>query len=364
VSADAEAYLNRLKTMRYDVGILAGGRSTRMGVNKAFLTLENESFLKRLTKEFAGESIILSAAQKGIYESDEYKVVYDTRDDYGPMEGIYQILKHADKEYVFICAVDMPFLKKDIADYLYEFVSSDTDVVCITDKDRIHPLCAIYSVRILDKIEQLLKAGKLRLRDILDNVRTKYVSIEKSCYDKKCIKNINTKEEYLNCVKPVVFAVSGSKNSGKTFLIEKLINEFIEGGFRVAVIKHDGHDYTMDHEGTDTDRFYRAGAEYTCIFNENKYSINAAKKTEVQEMIKCVSSVDIVILEGFKQSEYPKVELVRKAAGTKRVCSEPVICIGTDCSDIVSDNKSCFDLNSTKEIYSCILDYFGLKTEI
>lgn len=347
--------------MRYDVGILAGGRSTRMGVNKAFLELENESFLKRLTKEFNGESIILSAAQKGIYESDEYRVVYDTRDDFGPMEGIYQILKHADKDYVFICAVDMPFVKKDIADYLYEFVSSDTDVVCMTDEDRIHPLCAIYSVKILDKIEQLLNEGRLRLRDILDNVRTKYVAIEKSCFDKKCIKNINTKEEYISCIKPVIFAVSGSKNSGKTYLIEKLINEFIADGYSVAVIKHDGHDYTMDHEGTDTDRFFKAGAAYTCIFNEHKYSINSANAAEPEYLIKSVSSVDIIILEGFKNSDYPKVELVRKEAGVKRVCSSPIICLGTDCKDIVIDEDTCFDLDSTHEIYSCILGYFGLK---
>ena len=74
-----------------------------------------------------------------------------------------------------------------------------------------------------------------------------------------------------NKVKPVVFAVSGVKNSGKTTLIEKIIPKLKEHGLKVATIKHDGHDFEGDVEGTDTYKHKRAGAYGTAIFSKNKF---------------------------------------------------------------------------------------------
>ena len=60
--------------------------------------------------------------------------------------------------------------------------------------------------------------------------------------------------------KQYVIAVCGRKNSGKTTLIERMIRELSERGLKTAVIKHDGHDFTCDIPGTDSDRFMEAGA--------------------------------------------------------------------------------------------------------
>ena len=59
---------------------------------------------------------------------------------------------------------------------------------------------------------------------------------------------------------PFIFAISGYKNSGKTTLITKLIPELKQRGYRVAVIKHDGHDFEADVPGTDSYRHQKAGA--------------------------------------------------------------------------------------------------------
>lgn len=118
----------------------------------------------------------------------------------------------------------------------------------------------------LPVIKELIDKGQYRLMNILHAGRTKYIRLETSCFDKRVVKNINTKEEYVRLVLPVVFCVSGVKDSGKTGLIVKLINEFITQDYTVAVIKHDGHEYEMDHEGTDTWCFTRAGAKCSAIF--------------------------------------------------------------------------------------------------
>ena len=120
---------------------------------------------------------------------------------------------------MFICAADMPFITKELVAYMTEFISSDYDCYCMMDEDHIHPLCAIYSGNVLSVIKELIDKGQYRLMNILHAGRTKYIRLETSCFDKRVVKNINTKEEYVRLVLPVVFCVSGVKDSGKTGLI-------------------------------------------------------------------------------------------------------------------------------------------------
>ena len=68
---------------------------------------------------------------------------------------------------------------------------------------------------------------------------------------------------------PYLFAISGYKHTGKTTLITKLIPILNKKGYKVAVIKHDGHDFEGDVPGTDTYKHFQAGAYGTAVFSEN-----------------------------------------------------------------------------------------------
>ena len=70
--------------------------------------------------------------------------------------------------------------------------------------------------------------------------------------------------------KPKIFAVSGIKNSGKTTLIEKIVTALSHEGYRVGVIKHDGHEFKADHEGTDSYRHKQAGATSVIVYSATK----------------------------------------------------------------------------------------------
>lgn len=107
--------------------------------------------------------------------------------------------------------------------------------------------------------------------------------------------------------KPFLFAVSGYKNSGKTTLITKLIPILREKGYRVATIKHDGHDFEPDVEWTDSWRHKQAGAYGTAVFSANRFSVvkETAGITET-ELAAYFPEADIILLEGFKNSAYPK----------------------------------------------------------
>ncbi len=111
--------------------------------------------------------------------------------------------------------------------------------------------------------------------------------------------------------KPFVFAVSGYKNSGKTTLLTQLIPELTRRGYRVAVIKHDGHDFTPDVPGTDSCRHREAGAYGTAVFSDHRFMVTKdldASCTQMDEtmLMELFPEADIILIEGLKHSSYPK----------------------------------------------------------
>lgn len=348
------------------IGILSGGESSRMGRDKALVRIGNERFIDRLTAELGrSRELIISAARPGIYEETGYRVVYDEHAKIGPIEGIRRVLTEAQTEYVFVCAVDMPFVTEELVSYLAGYISSDHDCIVIADEDHIQPLCAIYSKRVLPVIEELIAGGRYRLREIFKRVRTKYVSLEYSCFDKKVVRNINTRQELAEISRPCVFCVSGYSDSGKTGLIVKLINEFIADGMTVGVIKHDGHDRIRDASGSDTELYRLSGAVGTAVFSESAsatyFREAVSVETLIDQMKRKKAPPDVIILEGLKGSAYPKVEVIRGAVCGKSVCDpKTLICIASDCLSPESSRCPVFGPDDSRGIFLCLKEFFQL----
>ena len=111
--------------------------------------------------------------------------------------------------------------------------------------------------------------------------------------------------------RPFIFAVSGYKNSGKTTMITRLIPELTRRGCWVAVIKHDGHDFTPDVPGTDSYRHREAGAYGTAVFSDYRFlvtkeTVSPGERVDEQTLIKLFPEADIILIEGLKNSAYPK----------------------------------------------------------
>lgn len=130
--------------------------------------------------------------------------------------------------------------------------------------------------------------------------------------------------------KSAVLAVSGAHNSGKTTLIEALLPRLRARGVRTAVIKHDGHDFTPDVPGTDSFRLREAGAEGVAVFSSMRYLLYEAVPTDERVLIGhfAATGYDLVLLEGFKNSSWPKIEVVRGAAGGGPVSRRPLAIVG------------------------------------
>ena len=130
--------------------------------------------------------------------------------------------------------------------------------------------------------------------------------------------------------RPAVLAVSGLHNSGKTTLLEKLLPALRSRGLKVGIIKHDGHDFTPDVPGTDSYRLREAGAEGVAVFSGNRYLLTEEFRLNEQDLLALFErhGYDLVLMEGFKESGWPKIEVVRSAISKEPASFEPLAVVG------------------------------------
>ncbi len=156
--------------------------------------------------------------------------------------------------------------------------------------------------------------------------------------------------------RPVIAAICGIKNSGKTTLIETLTSRMSSEGLRVAVIKHDGHDFSCDVPDTDTDRCSRAGAIGVAAFSSNRIFLHRSNEGwDEKKLISFFPDADVILIEGLKNSNCRKIELVRKELSRKPVSNpEGRILI---VSDLPQDSfeENCAGFEETDRIIQYIL---------
>ena len=156
---------------------------------------------------------------------------------------------------------------------------------------------------------------------------------------------------------PVISFVAKS-GAGKTTLLEKVVKRLKEHGIRLAVIKHDAHQFDMDKPGKDTWRLAQAGADITAISSPAKVAVieKVGDEKQLDEIIGMISPVDLVLTEGFKQGNKPKIEVFRSAA------HQELLCNAGELLAIASDVKwemgvPCYDINDIAGITGEVLRY-------
>ncbi len=118
-----------------------------------------------------------------------------------------------------------------------------------------------------------------------------------------------------------IISIVGKSESGKTTLIEKLIPELKNRGYRIGTIKHAHHGFQIDREGKDSWRHKAAGADTIIVVSpESIAMVKDGGGETIDSVAKYFSDVDIVITEGFKRENKPKIEVFRKARHAEPLC--------------------------------------------
>ena len=120
----------------------------------------------------------------------------------------------------------------------------------------------------------------------------------------------------------VMISVVGKSGSGKTTLIEKLIPELKRRGYRIGTIKHAAHVIDMDKKGKDSWRHRNAGADTVVVAGPASIAmVKNCSGAVLDDMVRFFDDVDLIITEGYKSADRPKIEIFRRAAHREPLCA-------------------------------------------
>jgi molybdopterin-guanine dinucleotide biosynthesis protein MobB len=346
------------------LALLAGGRSTRMGHDKAFALLQGGTLLEwmrdRLAPLFRHAFIV--ARDPSRFQGLGLAVVNDALLEGGSAVGIYTAVLASPTARVVCVACDMPFVTPRLVRAL-AMGSVGWDVFVPRHGGHLEPLCAVYGKGTLDAYLRFIKAGGRRIYDIYGDLKTAYLDMDGARLGdpERLFMNVNTPaqleaarrklaqgdEAWRAALQPRVRAFMdasplpivsfvGKKKSGKTTVVLGVIRELRGRGWRVAVIKHDTHGFEIDVPGTDSYRFREAGAEVVGISSPEKYvwQNSVSEEPNLLGLARQVAEpVDLIITEGFKNQDAPKIEVSRRERSTELV-SRPEELVG-----IASDQR-------------------------
>lgn len=157
--------------------LLAGGKSSRMKRNKAFLEFAGRPLVERSLEVLLTtfKEVIISTNDPELYAKYSVQIVPDLILHNGPLSGIYSSLQAATYDECFFVACDMPFLYKTVIRYMAQWVH-DFDIVVPQSKQGLHPLHAYYKRSCLPYIEKNLKAKNFKIIDFYPDCQVRYVT--------------------------------------------------------------------------------------------------------------------------------------------------------------------------------------------
>jgi molybdopterin-guanine dinucleotide biosynthesis protein A len=194
-----------IKNLSLTAIILAGGKSSRVGLNKskdqiklAGRPLIDWVISKLISLDNLTEENIIIVGSKEKYPNFK-RVVEDIFPQRGPLGGVFSGLKASTSQYNLVVGCDMPFLKVELLQYMRDKISSNDIIIPRYAKNYIEPLCAIYSKKCLEIIEKNIQSGILSVRRIFPHLRIKFIEEEEiKKFDPKFYSffNLNFKHDF------------------------------------------------------------------------------------------------------------------------------------------------------------------------
>jgi len=180
--------------------IFAGGKSSRMGEDKALLPFGGFDSLaeyqyNRLSKLF--DRVYISAKSNKF--NFDVTVITDCYNDSSPLVGLVSVFETIDIDEIFVLSVDAPFVDKSIIDRLYQQSIPSKDVIIASSLNGLEPLCGIYKRSILPKAKEFLDNSNYRLQALLKELDTQEVIFTQ----KDAFANLNYPNEYQKALEKI-----------------------------------------------------------------------------------------------------------------------------------------------------------------
>jgi molybdopterin-guanine dinucleotide biosynthesis protein B len=163
-----------------------------------------------------------------------------------------------------------------------------------------------------------------------------------------------------------IFGLAGWSGSGKTTLMVRLLPEIVGRGHTVSTIKHAHHSFEIDTPGKDSFEHRGAGATEVMITGGMRWALmhenRDAGEPVIEDLLRHMTPVDLLMVEGFKTYDHPKLEVHRQATGKPLICLEDsrIVAVASD-GAVEGLAIPMLDLNDIPAIADFILEYSGLE---
>ncbi len=161
-----------------------------------------------------------------------------------------------------------------------------------------------------------------------------------------------------------IFGLAGWSGSGKTTLMTALIPELVSRGTTVSTLKHAHHSFDVDQPGKDSWRHRQAGAREVMVSSQNRWALmhelRGTPEPSLDELVRRMSPVDLLLIEGFKRHPHPKIEVYRPSLGKPPLHPEDPFVVAV-ASDMVLSGVALplLPLSDVRAIAAFILDHDG-----
>ena len=180
--------------------ILTGGKSSRMGVDKAFLDFDGRTLLDRAIAAVNENSPTFAIVGDPAKFAGYGAVIADLYTDCGPLAGIHAALLHSSAELNLMLAVDMPFVTRELLSFLFA-TANETEATVIVPRTAggIQPLCAVYRGTFGAAAEKALRAGNYKIDAVFADVTVRVIEedeLARAGFSERMFFNVNTPDDF------------------------------------------------------------------------------------------------------------------------------------------------------------------------
>lgn len=351
--------------------ILAGGMARRMGgVDKGWMMLNGKPLVRHvldIIKPQVDRCLINANRSQDAYGTLGIPVVSDLEGDFqGPLMGIATGLYHASSDWVLFVPCDGPYIPADLVERMLRKVElEDAEIAVAHDGKRLQPVVALIKRNLLDSVRATLAEGERKI----DRWYAMHKMVEVDFSDQvDAFVNVNRRDDLDELQQmPKLLGFAAWSGTGKTTLLKQLIPQLKALGIRVGVIKHAHHKFDVDHPGKDSYELRKAGADQMLISSGKRWALmveeDQGDRPSLSHMLNRMdhSLLDIVLVEGFKQESFPKLELHRQSLQRELMYMDDdnIIAIASDEPLSLGKDIPQLDLNDTDSILLFIQQYLA-----
>ena len=161
-----------------------------------------------------------------------------------------------------------------------------------------------------------------------------------------------------------IYGIVGYKNAGKTGLMERLVTEITGRGISVSTLKHAHHTFDVDHPGKDSYRHRQAGAQQVLLASGTRWALmselRGAAEPPLADLLRLLSPVNLVLVEGWKRDTHPKVEAWRAETGHPLIAPTDPTILAVASDTALELDRPVFDLNDTAAVADFILAHLEM----